>query len=93
MREVDVAVLTETKSKRTDHFRIPGYNLIKCNEYGHGDGGAEGVAIFFRTEFAAEEIDKQGKEIEGIEWVGCRIKTKEEMINIIGVYRPPRVGR
>lgn len=70
VREVDIAIITETKGKRTDHYRIPGYGVIKCNDYNLGEGGAGGVAIFYRTEMVVTEIENIGKEIEGIEWTG-----------------------
>lgn len=36
IREVDIAILVETKSKRTDKFSIAGYNLISQNDYNYG---------------------------------------------------------
>lgn len=39
-----------------------------------------------------EELDRKGKKIEGVEWVGCKVKTQNEDLNIVGVYRTPRFG-
>lgn len=89
VREVDVAILVETKSKRMDHFRIPGYNVLMHNDNRQGEGGMGGVAIFSRNYFTVEELDRQGRDIESVEWTGCRIKTMEGYLNIIEVYRRP----
>lgn len=90
VREVDIAILVETKSKRTDHFRIPGYNLISHNDYNYGDGGAGRIAIFVKEKFKIEEIERQGKDIKGVEWPGRRLLTKESYRNFQGIYRAPQ---
>lgn len=58
-----MAILVETKSKRTDHFRISGYNVLMHNDNGQGEGGMGGVAIFFRNDYIVEELDRQGRGI------------------------------
>lgn len=60
------------------------------NNNRQGEGGMGGVAIFFRNDFIVEKLDRQGKDIEGVEWTGCRIKSENGHLNIIGVYRRPR---
>lgn len=67
VREVDVAILIETKSKRSDQFNIPGYNVLIHNENKQGEGGMGGIAIFVRKEFTLEELDRKGKEIKDVE--------------------------
>lgn len=31
IQDYDIGIITETKSKREDHFRVPGYDLVTKN--------------------------------------------------------------
>lgn len=53
-------MIVETKSKRTDQFRIPGYNVCNFVFVRQGDGGSGDVAIFIRNSWVVEEIEKEG---------------------------------
>lgn len=55
-QDYDICVITETKSKRTDHFMAPGFTTISKSNYNMQEGGAGGVAIFIRYGFYFLEL-------------------------------------
>ena len=87
----DIIILTETWGKDDTHalFHIPGYNTI--HNYRKDKRGG-GVSIFIREKYKYTPIDTLNISEESLESVALKINspTSGKLINILGVYRPPR---
>lgn len=54
VKEYDIVILTETKSKKEQEIKIPGYKIITKNNYNNTLDGAGGVTIIIRENMNAE---------------------------------------
>lgn len=75
VQEYDIVIITETKNKRTNRFLVPGYVILIENRYMLGEGGAGGVAIFYKKKIRAEKIEDSGLKNgnANIDTIGIRI--------------------
>ena len=84
-----VIVLTETWLKDKSHAsNIPGYvayHSIRPNDKGYG-----GVSIYIKNELQSSEIVEFSINTDIFESVGAKISIRNKIINIIGIYKPPR---
>lgn len=53
----DIVILTETKSRKDQNIKIPGYKILVKNKYNNNIGGAGGVAILIKEKIKAEIRD------------------------------------
>lgn len=88
LQDYDIGIITETKSKRTDHFNVPGYITIMKNNYNQGNGGAGGVAIFIKRNTKFREIDIDINN-ENLDVIGLRIDTETTPVVLMAIYRRP----
>lgn len=77
--ECEVFFVTETKSRRCDRLRIPGFDIYSCNNYNQGEGGAGGVAIFIRQKIKRQVLTFDN--IKGnFDIIGVRIEGEKKCI-------------
>lgn len=79
---------TETKSKRTDHYRVPGYDTYMENGYNQGEERAGRVAIFIKKYMRRQEI-KLDNVKHNVDTLGLRVEGEKITINFICLYRRP----
>lgn len=82
----DLCFITETKSKRNNQIRVPGFDVYERVNYRQGEGGAEGVAILICRHIKREPLDMS--RIKGnFDVVGIRIESTIVVINFVCTYR------
>ncbi|CAL1681213.1 unnamed protein product [Lasius platythorax] len=91
VQEYDISVITETKSREYDLFRVPGYNKI---EKQRDDQNGGGVAMFIKKSIQVKVLEETRNILDNMEILGVKCRGLSKKINIIGIYRRPgRVER
>ena len=84
-----IIVLSETWIKdASNHINIPGY--VSYHSIRHGTRRGGGVSIFVDKNIDSAELSNLFVNNDVFDSAGIRITIGKEIINILGVYRPPR---
>lgn len=90
VKEYDIVILTETKSKKEQEIKIPGYKIITKNNYNNTLDGARGVTIIIREKMRNAEINEDiVTEDVDIDCAAIQIEQNKKKIDIIGIYIRP----
>lgn len=84
----DIAIITETKMKKTNNLQFRGYNTVNICRDNNGITAGD-VSIAIRNNIKYEEVKVRGNNPGVIECAGIRTKLVNKAVTIIGIYKRP----
>lgn len=89
IQEYDICVITETKNKINEGFKVSGFITIIKNSLRVGAGVSGGIAIMVRKDFKVKELTNIKSGDVNIEVIGIQITGLSKELVIVAVYRTP----